>query len=758
MRCALLFALSEIPLRKFAVRCSLKLIVSSAQALRHVLLGWCLSSVCLGTFGSTFLGVEVPPPLPAKNVVDTYWGTPVDDPYRFLENTKDLVVQTWMKSQADAADSVLAKLPMRQRLLQRIAQIDAAGSTAVNAVQRTASGRLFYLRRNASDNQFKLVFRESISAAEQLLVDTDALAKATGKPHAIGGFSVSPDGQRVAYSMSSAGTEIGSLQVLEVASGQGVDRVVPDVRGGGGVAWLADSSGYFYFRLQNNWAALPATERFQNNRRYLRKLGASGDDPAVFGPGVFADVAVPPAGYGNVFPLPNSTLAASLVTEGVKREQSLYLAELADVLDGKPRWRRVFGEEAQVTQTVVAGGWIYLKTAAQAPRYRVLRVPLAAPDLAKAEVVVAASAEVVLEIQAGRDALYITQRQGPLTRLLRVAHRAGATPVAVELPLPGHVDLEFANAEQDGVIFQLSGWTRATSWHGFDVNSDGVAALPLRAAGAFDAPAGLLAREVRVKSHDGVEVPLSIVSRADLQLDGRNPTLLYAYGAYGSTETPSWSPRLLAWLEQGGVFVIAHVRGGGLYGDAWHRAGQKTTKANTWKDGIAAAEWLIAQRYTAPDRLAVQGGSAGGIFVGRAFTARPDLFAAAVVSVGNTDLVRSETRANGVANIPEYGTVKKEDEFRALLEMSPYAQTRDGVKYPAVLFEHGANDTRVDVWMSLKTASRLAAASASEKPVLLRLEYDGGHGVGATREQAQRRTADRWAFLLWQFGLAGAKE
>ncbi len=147
------------------------------------------------------------------------------------------------------------------------------------------------------------------------------------------------------------------------------------------------------------------------------------------------------------------------------------------------------------------------------------------------------------------------------------------------------------------------------------------------------------------------------------------------------------------------------------------------------------------------------GGSAGGIFVGRAMTARPDLFAAAVVAVGNTDLVRSETRANGVANIPEYGTVKKEDEFRALLEMSPYAQTRDGVKYPAVLFEHGANDIRVDVWMTLKTASRLAAATASDRPVLMRLEYDGGHGVGSTRDQAQRRTADRWAFLLWQFGL-----
>ena len=229
------------------------------SALRRVLLSrylsWCLPwilaafvPVAWAAGGAHFLGVQVPPPLPANNVVDTYWGTPVDDPYRFLENTKDPAVQAWMKAQADATEAVLAQLPLRQKLLQRIAQIDAAGSLAVNAVQRTAAGRLFYLRRSASDNQFKLVFRDSASAAEQLLVDPDELAKTTGKPHAIGGFSVSPNGQRVAYSMSSGGTEIGNLQVLDVASGKHIDRAVPDVRGHGGVAWLSDSSGYFYFR------------------------------------------------------------------------------------------------------------------------------------------------------------------------------------------------------------------------------------------------------------------------------------------------------------------------------------------------------------------------------------------------------------------------------------------------------------------------------------------------------------------------------
>ncbi len=713
----------------------------------------CLALAAPAALAAAFLGVEVPPPLPAKNVVDTYWGTPVDDPYRFLEDTKDPAVQAWMKAQADATDAIIAKLPVRDALRKRIAEIDDAVPSVVTSVRRLPSGRYFFLRRNAGENQFKLVRRDKLDGEDVVLVDPDALAKATGKPHAIGENAPSPDGKLLAYAISAGGTEIGTMHVIDAVTGKEVEPPIDAIRGGGSVAWLDNASGFFYTRLRPDWASVPATERFLDNLRYFRKLGATGKDPAVFGPGVHADVNVPRTASGTVFHVRGTGLAGAVVIDGVKRERTFYLADLDGVLAGKPKWRRIFGEDAKITATAIAGGWIYVKTAADAPRYRVLRMPLATPDLAKAEVVVPAGDNVVVSIAAARDAFYVTQRQGPVTRLFRVRHDKGAKPEPVALPFEGNVGISFADSQQDGIIFQLGGWTRASKFHAFEPARAAVNFLPLKPPGKFDAPAGLVAREVRVKSHDGVEVPMSIISRAGIKMDGSNPTILYAYGAYGIADDPGWSPRLLAWLERGGAFAIAHVRGGGVFGDEWHRAGQKTTKANTWKDGIAAAEWLIAQGYTSAKHLAVMGGSAGGIFVGRAMTARPDLFAAAVVSVGNTDLVRSETRANGVANIPEYGTVKKEDEFRALLQMSPYAQTRDGVKYPAVLFEHGANDIRVDVWMTLKTASRLAAATASDRPVLMRLEYDGGHGVGSTRDQAQRRTADRWAFLLWQFGL-----
>jgi prolyl oligopeptidase len=266
-----------------------------------------------------------------------------------------------------------------------------------------------------------------------------------------------------------------------------------------------------------------------------------------------------------------------------------------------------------------------------------------------------------------------------------------------------------------------------------------------------DGTPALTVSEVLVTSHDGAQVPLAILHRADLKRGTPRPTLLVGYGAYGLSIEARFNPRSLAWLERGGVLAFANVRGSGAFGDAWHRAGFKTTKPNTWKDGIACAKYLIAQGYASPKTLGIWGTSAGGIFVGRAVTEAPELFAAAVFDVGMMDTIRSEESANGITNISEFGTVKDPAEFKALLEMSTYHQVKDGAAYPAVLLIHGINDPRVDVWQSAKAAARLQAASTSGKPVLLRLDGQAGHGVGSTAGQQSAKLADIYAFLLWAF-------
>ena len=250
-------------------------------------------------------------------------------------------------------------------------------------------------------------------------------------------------------------------------------------------------------------------------------------------------------------------------------------------------------------------------------------------------------------------------------------------------------------------------------------------------------------------------MPLSIVHKKGIKLDGNNPTILYGYGAYGISQTPFYRPTFLPWFDRGGVFAVAHVRGGGEYGEDWHKAGYKATKPNTWNDAIACAEWLVAHKYTAPAKLAIMGGSAGGIFVGRSITERPDLFGAAIDEVPFSDVLRFEFSANGVPNIPEFGTVKKEDEFKALLAMSPYHNVKDGVAYPAVLLLTGINDPRVDAWQAGKMAARLQAATSSDKPILLRIDYDAGHGFGSTKKSQYQERADVLAFLFWQFGVKG---
>jgi len=709
-----------------------------------------------GAFAATVAGVDLPAPHAPCPVVDTYWGEKIEDPYRCLEDTSQPAVQAYMKAQADAAARVLAKIPGRDRLLERLKEIDAEVPANVTDVQRDRQGNLFYEKRLASDNQFKLYMRRGLNGPEKLLVDPELLAKATGQPHAIGAYAASPDGRRVAYSVSAGGAEIGTLHVIDTETGRELMPPVDRIRGGG-AAWLADGSGFFYARLAADWQTRPRAERFLDNTVYLRRLGDPAADVAVFGPTVHPELKLSRSDSAAVFALDDQPLGVALVYHGVSRYRSLYVTDKAALLAGKPVWRKVFDQSAQIGQATVQGGWLYLRSALGAPRFRVLRLRLPEADLARAEVLVPGSAEVITAIAAAPEGLYMTRRDGAAKKLYRLAHGAapGTPPQAITLPFEGNVTLADTDPVSPGLVLSLSGWTRAPRHYVLGPEDTAPRPLDLVPPGRFDVLAGITAREVKVRSHDGVEVPVSIIARSDLKLDGSNPTLLYGYAAYGTVEEPSMNPRILAWLEQGGVFVVCHARGGGILGDAWHQAGHKTTKFNTWRDGIATAEWLIAQGYTSARKLAVYGGSAGGIFVGRVITERPDLFAAAGIGVGNLDQIRSETRANGAGNIPEYGSVKVEAEFHALRHNSTYEHIRPGTAYPALLFEHGVNDTRVDVWMSTKAATRFIAANPKGKPVLMRLEYDAGHGVGSTRSQAQQRTADRWAFFLWQAGLPG---
>jgi len=689
------------------------------------------------------------PTFPAKNVAETFFGTVVDDPYRALENVKDPDVVAWVKAHADHAQRTLESIPGYAKMRSRVAELDDAASAIVGTARQDAGGNVYFTRRGAKDNTLKLYFRDA-SGRESLLVDPDDWQKETGKPHAINYFAPSPDGRLVAFGISAAGSENASIYLIETATrkriGTPIDRAQFP-----GINWRPDSRSFFFLRQQEMKPGMDATQRYQYGRSWLHVAGTEASaDVLVAGTGVSPRMEVLPTDLTFTIATPGSRFALGLVVAGVQRELLLYAAPLETV--GKPDtpWVKICDRSDKITGFAVKGDDIYLLSYRESPRFSIIRTGLAAPDLESAPTVVAPSEQVLSEIQAAKDALYYQARDGTVKRVKRLAW--GETQATeVKLPLEGAANLLTSRPEVAGALLSLDAWTRAREIYAVD-GAGKASNTGLQPLGPFDVPADLVTSEVKVKSHDGALVPLSIIHRKDVKLDANNPTLLYGYGSYGITEEPGFRATRLAWLERGGVYAVANVRGSGVYGQDWYKAGFKATKPNTWKDFIACAEYLIERKYTSPAKLGILGGSAGGILVGRAMTERPDLFAAVVPAVGALDMIRAEATANGVPNIPEFGTVRKEDEFRALLAMSSYHQVKQNTAYPAVLLIHGINDPRVDYWHSSKMAARLMASSTSGKPVLLDLDYEAGHGVGSTKLQRQKDTADIYTFLLWQLG------
>jgi prolyl oligopeptidase len=694
-----------------------------------------------------------PPAAPVRAVTDTHFGVTVTDPYRYLEDMKSTETAAWIKAQADFARAALDRIPGREALLRRIAELGDAVPARVSSVQ-VNNGSYYYFKRLAKENIGKLYVRDGLAGKERLLVDPEAVKGARGQRFSIDYFAPSPDNKYVAYGISPGGSEESVLHVVEVASGRETGEAI-DRAQFGPPSWT-DDNRLLYNRLPKQAPDAPKSDKYLKSRVYVHAIGTDPErDRAILGPGVAPGIALDPLATPIVFMAPGASHAIGIVGNGNQREVAFYVTPVASLAQGVPPWRPVAGLDDMVTDAALIGSALYLLTHKGAPHFKVVRLDLANPDFASAPVVVPESAAVITGIAAAKDALYVRRMSAGVSDLLRVPLTAGAAPVQVKLPFDGDISALSTDPRQPGVVVEAGTWTRFGGYYAYDAASGTVVDTKLQPQGRYDNPADLVSTEVKVKSHDGTLVPLSIVHRKGTKLDGTAPTILYGYGAYGISQTPSYRPQYLAWFERGGVFAVAHVRGGGENGEEWYKGGFQQTKPNTWRDAIACAEWLVANRYTSPGRLAIQGASQGGIFVGRAITERPELFGAAVDQVPVSDAVRSSFESSGELDKTEMGTTETEPGFRALLAMSPYHHVSDGVKYPAVLVTTGINDPRVEAWQAAKMAARLQAATASGKPVLLRVDYDAGHGYGSTKKQRNEELADTLAFLLWQFGVKG---
>jgi prolyl oligopeptidase len=712
---------------------------------------WALPALVLASL--CVAAQDKPPVPPVRAVTDTYFGKTVSDPYRYFEDLKNPEVAAWMKAQADYTRSMLDRIPGRDTLLKEVQQYGDDAAARIFNLQ-IVGDKIYYEKRLASENIPKLYMRDGFDGKERLLVDPEAIKKPGVAHYSLDYFAPSPDNKYLAYGLSPSGSEDSVIHVLEVATGKATRDVI-DRAQYSSPSWLPDGR-LLYQRLQKMAPGAPVTDKFQNQRTFVHKVGTDPDqDQAVFGAGVVAKVKVAPAELTFVSQPPGSSYLIATAVNGVQREIRAWAAPVTALAGANTPWVPIADTSDDVTDLSVHGDEIYLTTHKGAPRFKVLKTSLAKPDLAAAEVVVPASEAVITGTVVASDALYVRKMNGGNSELFRLAFTPGAKPAKIALPFVGDLENLAADPRKPGAAFFLGGWTRFGQYYAYDPKQGGMRDTKLAPQGKYDRPDNLVSTEVKAKAPDGTLIPLSIVHKKGLKLDGTNPTIVYGYGAYGISQPPFYRPTWLPWFERGGVLAVAHVRGGGEYGQEWYKAGFQATKPNTWRDAIACAEWLVANKYTSAPQMSIMGGSAGGIFVGRSITERPDLFGAAIDQVPVSDMMRAEFSANGVPNIPEFGTVKEEAGFNALFAMSPYHWVKDGVKYPAVLLTTGINDPRVDAWEAGKMAARLQAASTSGKPILLRIDYDAGHGMGSTKKQAYEERADTFAFLFWQ---AGAKQ
>ncbi len=679
---------------------------------------------------------------------DTYYGVTVEDPYRWMEDWKGEELQTWLKAQAAYTKEYFEALPEREALLKRITEL--SGADPILYSLQVAGGRYFYLRRDSNDNLAKLVVRTGLDGQEKVLFDPNRLKDEIHT--AIDWYTPSRDGKLVAYGISPGGSEDSTLHILEVDSGKILDLALSRTWFGG-VSWLEDSRSFVYQRFPDRPADAPPTEHFNDACMYLHQLGNDPEkDQAVFGRGVNAGVEIADEDFPFLILPQNSNWMIGLIMHGDLSEITIYAAPRPVLSDPTTcTWTKIVDIEDAVTGYAVHDDTIYFRTHKDAPHYKVIATSLKNPDLRRATLVVPKSEAVIEDIRVAGDYLLMQDLVGGIGRMRRVKLSGGELE-PVPLPFDGTI-IEWTNeADSPEVLLEMAAWTASPRIYRFHVNERTLKDTGWLLPSPIDTSA-VETHEVQVPAKDGTLVPLSIIHKKGLKLDGNNPTLLTGYGSYGISITPSFRPTMFAWYERGGVYAVAHIRGGGEYGKEWHQAGQMLNKHNTIDDFISCAEYLIAQKYTRPERLAGEGTSGGGIPNGGALVKRPDLWAVMVMRVAVTNTLRFEFTENGPPNIQEFGSVTTEEGFRGLQITDSYSKVKDGVKYPAVLLTTGLNDPRVVVWQATKMAARLQAATTSGKPVLLRVEFQAGHGMGSTRQQFDEELADKLAFLSQQMGV-----
>jgi prolyl oligopeptidase len=677
-----------------------------------------------------------------KPVSNEYQGTTVEDPYQWLEKDDDPEVKAWSAAQNQQTRDYLDKLPDRAAIEEQLTEWYAKTSPSYSSLV-SRPGILFAMKFQPPKQQPMLVTLASADdlKSERVVLDPNVLdAKGTT---AIDWFVPSLDGKYVAVSLSKGGSEDGTLHIYETATAKALTDTIAHVQyptAGGSAAWNADASGIYYTRFPRQGERPEADLNFYQ-QVYFHKLGTPDTDDTY--------------SIGNDFPR-----IAEVMLES-SRDGKYILATVANgdggdfshyLLGPDRNWKQItqFSNQIKVAR-LGRDNALYLLSRAGAPRGKILRLPIETSELSSAVEIVPTGEPVIERIVPTADALYTSDLLGGPSQIRRFG-LDGKGETIIPIAKISAVQ-EMVGLEDNSLLFRDVSYTEPAAWfHCVQGNTE-----PAKTALRSTSPVSFADIEVTrefATSKDGTKIPLNVIRKRGTKQDGQNPTLLYGYGGYGISMSPNFDFTRRVWFNRGGIYVVANIRGGGEFGEEWHKAGNLTKKQNVFDDFAAVAEYLIKQKWTRPEKLAIQGGSNGGLLMGAMIVQHPDLVRAVVSSVGIYDMLRVELAPNGAFNVTEFGTVKDPEQFNALYAYSPYHHVVDGTKYPSVLMMTGANDGRVAPYHSRKMTARLEEATKSDNPILLRTSSSAGHGQGTALSERIKQLADIYSFLFAQLDMS----
>ncbi len=673
-----------------------------------------------------------------EDVVDDYHGVKVTDPFRWLEDDNAEETLKWVEAQNKVTFAYLEQIPARERIRNRLTEL---WNFEKYSLPFKEGGRYFYFKNDGLQNQSVLYVQESLEGEPRTLLDPNTLSE--DGTVALSSMDVSKNGKHMAYGLSSAGSDWQEFHVRGIEDGRDLEDHLRWVKFSG-ASWTADSRGFYYSRYPEPVEGQEKTEQNRNQKVYYHKLGTPQDQDLL----IFEDPAHPDRGFG-AYVTEDGQFVVIHVWEGTDERNRVYYMRTGG--DRKTPVVKLLDDfDASYSAIDNDGDLFYFRTDLDAPRYRVIAIDLRNPRKSEWREIIPQSDDVLSSVSVINNQ-FVAVYMHDAHQLIKIFDKKGAFLRDVPLPAIGSVAGISGKKEDAEMFYGFTSFSYPVSAYRYDFTS-GNSTL-FRAPKVLFNPEEYVTEQVFYKSKDGTRIPMFIAYKKGMKRNGNAPATLYGYGGFNISMTPGFSISTLFWMESGGIYAMPNLRGGGEYGKEWHEQGMLANKQNVFDDFIAAAEYLIAEKYTSSKKLAISGGSNGGLLVGACMTQRPDLFAVALPAVGVMDMLRYHEFTIGWGWASDFGRSDNPDQFKTLYAYSPYHNLKEGVSYPATLVTTADHDDRVVPAHSFKFAARLQETQTGKAPVLIRIETRAGHGAGKPTAKAIEEAADKWAFVMKNLGM-----